>query len=167
MKIAFLDRDGTIIKDYPDKLWQKQTEPEFLPHSFAAIRKFITSGYQIIIVTNQYLISDGIISLEQFEQFHHRFLAEMKLNGCEVLATYYCPHNDLANCACKKPKPGMINQALSNFPQIILEDSFYAGDSIVDIQLARQFNLKMYGIGVGENDADVTLVTSLLDIASG
>ena len=33
MKVAFLDRDGTIIKDYQDEEWRNISEPEFLEGS--------------------------------------------------------------------------------------------------------------------------------------
>ena len=32
LKIAFLDRDGTIIKDYPDEKWREIKEPEWHTH---------------------------------------------------------------------------------------------------------------------------------------
>lgn len=42
MKIAFLDRDGTINLDYPDQMWANVKEPEFLEGSFEGL-KFILS----------------------------------------------------------------------------------------------------------------------------
>lgn len=31
MMIAFLDRDGTIVSEYPDDIWPSVSAPEFLP----------------------------------------------------------------------------------------------------------------------------------------
>lgn len=62
MKIAFLDRDGTIIKDYPDQLWSQISEPEFLPHSIESLQKIIHKGFQIIIITNQ--VGDSVCDVQ-------------------------------------------------------------------------------------------------------
>ena len=34
MKVAFFDRDGTIIKDYPDSVWTGVDEPQFIETSY-------------------------------------------------------------------------------------------------------------------------------------
>lgn len=40
MKTAFLDRDGTIVKDYPSKQWTHVDSPEFLEGSIEALKTF-------------------------------------------------------------------------------------------------------------------------------
>ena len=55
LKIAFLDRDGTIIKDYPDEKWREIKEPEFLEGSIEGLKRLKEMGYDFIIITNQYL----------------------------------------------------------------------------------------------------------------
>ena len=69
LKIAFLDRDGTLIKDYPDEKWRGIKEPEFLEGSIEGLKRLKEMGYDFIIITNQYLINDGIISLIRFSYF--------------------------------------------------------------------------------------------------
>lgn len=56
LKIAFLDRDGTLIKDYPDEKWREIKEPEFLEGSMEGLKRLKEMGYDFIIITNQYLI---------------------------------------------------------------------------------------------------------------
>ncbi len=148
MKVAFLDRDGTIISDYPDNEWAEKEIPEFLPHSIEALRLLNSMGFKIIMVTNQYVINDHIITEKQFENFHHILLTVLENNGVEILDTFYCPHNDKDNCNCKKPKPGLINMALSKYPNIDIHESILVGDSMCDIELARKFNLPAYGIEI-------------------
>ena len=53
MKVSFLDRDGTIIKDYPDREWGKIKIPEFLEGSIDALQHIKKQGFKIIIITNQ------------------------------------------------------------------------------------------------------------------
>jgi D-glycero-D-manno-heptose 1,7-bisphosphate phosphatase len=55
MKVAFLDRDGTIITDYPDYQWRYVQEPTFLDGAIDALQRIRAKGFAIIVVTNQYL----------------------------------------------------------------------------------------------------------------
>lgn len=148
MKIAFLDRDGTIIKDYPDEAWRQAIAdaPEFYEGSITFLQQLQKWGYQIIFISNQYLINDGIITHAQFHKFNNKFLDNIRKHNIQVLDFFYCPHTDEDNCNCKKPKTGMIEQTLQKYPQINLANSFYVGDSHVDVELAEKFNLKMFHI---------------------
>ena len=38
MKVAFLDRDGTIVKDYMNEHWSEVYELEFLPYSLKGMK---------------------------------------------------------------------------------------------------------------------------------
>ena len=69
-------------------------------------KKLIEKGFQIIIVANQYVIADGIISINYYYSFTGKLLTILQNNGINVLNIYYCPHNDLDHCCCKKPKNG-------------------------------------------------------------
>lgn len=162
MKVAFLDRDGTIIKDYPDNTWKNIKNPEFLNGSIEFLRYIRKQKFEIIIITNQYLIGEGIITLEDYKKFNYEFLKVLKQNDIDILDIFYCPHAKNENCKCIKPNPGLINQALSKYTNIDMSKSFYAGDSICDKELAQKFNLKFYGIDI-ECECSVS---SLKDIIS-
>ena len=57
MKVAFLDRDGTINKDYDDNDWKHINNPEILDGNIEGLKKLKYYGYEIIIITNQYIIA--------------------------------------------------------------------------------------------------------------
>ena len=162
LKIAFLDRDGTIIKDYPDEKWREIKEPEFLEGSIEGLKRLKEMGYDFIIITNQYLINDGIISLNDYQQFTGKFLKKLKEENIDILKIYFCPHNEKDHCHCKKPKPGMIEQAKKDF-LIDMNSSIYIGDSQVDYLLAQHFNLTFYGINY--NGDNVKSYRSILEIS--
>ena len=162
LKIAFLDRDGTIIKDYPDEKWREIKEPEFLKGSIEGLKRLKEMGYDFIIITNQYLINDGIISLHDYQQFTGKFLKKLKEENIDILKIYFCPHNEKDHCHCKKPKQGMIEQAKKDF-LIDMNNSIYIGDSHVDYLLAKHFNLTFYRINY--NGDNVKSYRSILEIS--
>ena len=162
LKIAFLDRDGTLIKDYPDEKWREIKEPEFLEGSMEGLKRLKEMGYDFIIITNQYLINDGIISLNDYQQFTGKFLKKLKEENIDILKIYFCPHNEKDHCHCKKPKPGMIEQAKKDF-LIDMNNSIYIGDSQVDYLLAKHFTLTFYGINY--NGDNVKSYRSILEIS--
>ena len=162
MKVAFLDRDGTINKDYDDNDWKHINNPEILDGNIEGLKKLKYYGYEIIIITNQYIISDGIISEQQYEDFNRKLIESLKNEGIDILKIYYCPHNDLDKCNCKKPKTGMIDNALNDF-DIDLAKSFYIGDDYNDYELAKKFGLDFYGIK-GKNKDNIFKYTNILEV---
>ena len=146
MKVAFMDRDGTIVKDYPDNVWSSIEKPEFLDGSIDGLRALRDYGFEFIIITNQYLIEEGFITLEDYNRFHSLVLDKLKCDGINVLQTYYCPHKRSDNCECMKPNPGMINKALKEYMDINLDECILVGDSKCDLLLAKHFGLHAYMI---------------------
>ena len=148
MKVAFLDRDGTIIRDYPDEQWKGRKTPEFLDNAFEALRCLRDRGYEIIVVTNQYLIGEGITTPDEYLAFNTLFLKALNTGGIDVLDVFHCPHARSENCSCCKPKPGLIQQALQKYPKIELAHSLLIGDSKADLQLADSLGIAFIGIGL-------------------
>lgn len=164
MKIAFLDRDGTISKEYPDEEWKDVSEPILLEGSLEGLKLIKELGYKIIIVTNQGLISKGIITEEMYEDYTNKLINVLKENNIDILKIYHCPHRSIDNCNCKKPKTGMIDKALEDF-DIDLSKSIYIGDSYSDYELANKFNLDFYGIK-GRNNDEIFKYIDLVDVVS-
>lgn len=164
MKVAFVDRDGTINKDYQDDAWRYIIEPELLEGSVEALRAISQKGYQIIIVTNQYLINEGIITLLQYEKFTEKLLLELNDNGVKILDIFYCPHSRDENCNCHKPNTGLIDMALEKYPHVELDKSLIVGDSISDVELGNKINLMTFGINVKSDLLKYTKLKSLSEI---
>lgn len=156
LKVAFFDRDGTIIEDYPDHEWTYVRKPVFLLDAIETLISVKKKGYEIIIISNQYLLNEGFILIEQYKEITEMMLNELALHEIEVLDIFYCPHKRSEGCACIKPQTGMITDALKKYPDINVNESFMVGDSPVDIELAINMKMKGFGIGIGStycNDA--------------
>lgn len=166
MKVAFFDRDGTIIEDYPDHKWTYIKNPVFLTDSIQTLKRVNEKGYEIIIITNQYLINEGFISLEQYNDITEKMLYELSGQEIKVLDIFYCPHRRNEGCDCIKPQTGMIRKAIMKYPNINPEHSFMIGDSIVDVELAINMKIKGFGLGVGStvNMKNIHVLDNLKDL---
>ncbi len=92
MKIAFFDRDGTIIEDYPDKVWSDIEQPVFIDGAIDILKTVKRKGYEIVIVTNQYIINEGYITTDQYHSITKKMISYLKNQGIHLLDIYYCPH---------------------------------------------------------------------------
>lgn len=163
IKIAFVDRDGTINRDYTDDEWKQIDEPEFLDGSLTALKEIRRKGYQIVIITNQYLINDGIITLSQYRAFTKRLVQQLNTNGIDILDIFYCPHSKKENCDCFKPNTGLVEKAVNKYPDIDLSKSFVIGDSSSDVELGNRLGVKTFGINIELEMFNYTPVRSLLE----
>ena len=137
MKTIFLDRDGVINRNPPNKGYVKKWEEfTFIPNARKAIRELTESGYRIIVVTNQAGIGRGLYSEEDLADIHSRMVAEISKTGGRIDAVYYCPHHPDAGCECRKPKPGMLARAAREH-NIELENAYLIGDTTTDIEAGK------------------------------
>lgn len=97
IQAVFIDRDGTIggtghfIHPNAFKLYDGAQE---------AIHLLQQTGLKLFAFTNQYRISRGEATIQEFEQQFKQFGFDQ---------AYICPHEE--ECTCRKPKPGMLLQA--------------------------------------------------------
>ena len=94
----------------------------------------------MIIITNQAGIARGYYSVKDYEILTAWYIEELSKEKIPVLDIFYCPHHpegvvkELAKvCKCRKPKTGMIEQALNKY-NINLEESILVGDRVSDVQ---------------------------------
>ena len=72
---------------------------------------------------------------------HDNMIKKIEQSGGRIDKIYYCPHLQESNCSCRKPKPGMIQKAIIDFPEIIINDSYLIGDSDSDIKAGKSMSL--------------------------
>ena len=137
----FLDRDGVINVKLEARYVRNSNEFEFMQGALVAISKLSKLFKRILIVTNQQGIGKGIMTEDDLNLLHSFMTSEIgKLNG-KIDKIYFCPHLDTENCNCRKPNPGMINQAIADFPDIDCQNSYLIGDSDSDIEAGNRVNL--------------------------
>lgn len=138
-KAIFLDRDGTIIKDF-GYVYQKE-KLEFLELTVDGLKKFQSFGFKLIIITNQSGVGRGYFSLTEMEEFNNFLLENLKNNDVLISAIYICPHHPDDNCLCRKPKTSLVAKAVKDF-QLDISQSFFVGDEEKDILCGKNSGCK-------------------------
>lgn len=133
-RFAVLDRDGTIIREYG--YLNDPRKVRLLPGAITGLRKMRAMGLGLIVVTNQSGISRGIVARASVEQINRRLCAMLAARGVLLDGIYVCPHRAEDNCACRKPKTGLLRRAARDHG-FRLRDCFVIGDKDTDIGLGR------------------------------
>jgi len=164
-KALFLDRDGVINieKNYLHKI----EDFEFIDGIFELCRFFQSKDFDVFVVTNQSGIARAYYSEADFNILTNWMVDIFKQEDITIRHVYYCPHHpDISGaCSCRKPEPGMINEALKSF-DINPEGSLLVGDKERDIQAGQAAGLSYTYLFTEENvDSSATkIVTNLRDI---
>lgn len=137
-KAVFCDRDGVINRDFG--YVGSRDRFELLPGIPEALHTLRQMGYLLVLVTNQSGIARGMYTEQDFHivtDFMQELLQPAK--AC-FDAVYFCPHHPDAplpaykkDCPCRKPRPGMILQALQEL-NISPAESVLVGDHASDLQ---------------------------------
>jgi D-glycero-D-manno-heptose 1,7-bisphosphate phosphatase len=138
---AFLDRDGTLIKERG--FLGDPNGVELLPGAVEGVRLLNGWGFRVFGVSNQSGVARGYYGITDVEAVNERVISMFAQAGSRIDHIYYCPHFNRpetvpgsVDCDCRKPKAGMIEEARRAFP-IDLSKSFVAGDRAADIGLAQ------------------------------
>lgn len=145
-RAIFLDRDGVINVDHG--YVSRPDEVEFIPGAREMIAELSRQGWFIFVVTNQSGVARGMYTEEDVQALHRWLNEEFAQMGGNVTEFFYCPHLLHAkvkeydvDCVCRKPRPGMIIQALSKH-RIAREDAFLIGDSERDVAAAERAGIR-------------------------
>ena len=141
-KAAFLDRDGVINRKLPEGQYVTRWEEfHFLPKVADAIAALKSSGFRVIVVSNQRCVAKGLLSLSGLELIHQRMLATLASANALIDGVYFCPHEKYPPCTCRKPEPGMLLSA-AQAHGINLVNSWMIGDSETDVQAGKNAGCK-------------------------
>jgi D-glycero-D-manno-heptose 1,7-bisphosphate phosphatase len=130
-RAVFLDRDG-VLNESPVRGGKPESprgldELVMLPDVTAACEELHAAGFVLLVVTNQPEIARGTLARATVDALNAELAANLPLDEIVV-----CPHDDADECACRKPKPGMLIDAARRHG-IALEESYLVGDRWRDI----------------------------------
>ena len=147
VRAVFLVRDGVLNeapvrdgKPYSPMSVGEVVVPANVPGALERLRR---NGFRLVVVTNQPDIARGVQSRETVHAINKHLCNRLQLDAVEI-----CEHDDVHNCDCRKPKPGMLLRAAQR-DHIALAESFMVGDRWRDIEAGRRAGCRTILIGDG------------------
>ena len=130
---VFLDRDGTINQDCG--YLASPEEFQFFPDVLENLARLNHLGARVIVVTNQSGLARGFLSESDLVGIHRKLENSLRDHGGWSDGVFYCPHHPDEGCRCRKPNPGLIEQAQRSL-NIDISKSYLVGDKQSDMELA-------------------------------
>jgi imidazoleglycerol-phosphate dehydratase/histidinol-phosphatase len=144
-RVLFLDRDGTLNEETADEQIDSLEKVRLMPGVVPALLELKAAGFAFVMVTNQDGLGTPAFPQEKFEQAHRFILDLFASQGIGFEAVCICPHFKREDCACRKPKLGMVQEYLAS--RIIDKArSFMIGDRDTDLEFAA--NLGVQGLRI-------------------
>jgi D-glycero-D-manno-heptose 1,7-bisphosphate phosphatase len=141
IKTVFLDRDGVVNEKMPEGQYVTRWDQfKILPAVPESIRLLNDAGFRVLVVSNQRGIALGLYTSADVQAIHAKFQNLLEAHGAHVDGFYFCPH-DKDQCNCRKPLPGLFEQAQTDLPEITAAGSAMIGDSISDIEFGRRLGM--------------------------
>lgn len=171
---VFFDRDGTLNRAFERNGVSHPPatvgELDLLPGVPEVIARLKQSAFLIVVITNQPDVARGTLRRDEAELINARL--RQWLPGIDALQC--CYHDDVDQCACRKPQPGMLIEAAQRF-NLDLTASFVIGDSWRDTEAGRRAGcatIQVAGLaaapsGVAPPDYWATDVTHAAEIVLG
>lgn len=148
-RAAFLDRDGTLIRDAhylsdPDQV-------ELLPGVVTALRRLRELGYRLVVITNQSGIARGYFDEAAYARVAARLDAHLADEGVVLDLSLHCPHHPEFSgpCACRKPGLALYEEAAARLG-LDSSASIFVGDKASDVEPAQAFGGRAWLVRTGE-----------------
>jgi D-glycero-D-manno-heptose 1,7-bisphosphate phosphatase len=141
-RAVFLDRDGVLNRCFvrsgvphpPQTLAEIGIEAG-VPEALAKLKG---AGYLLLVVTNQPDVARGNQTREVVESINQQLRDQFPIDDVAV-----CYHDNADNCACRKPKPGMLTTLAKKW-HVDLHHSFMVGDRSGDIHAGESAGVRTF-----------------------
>jgi D-glycero-D-manno-heptose 1,7-bisphosphate phosphatase len=162
---AFLDRDGVLneveVRNGTPHPPAGVDELRLLPGVVEACHRLRGLGFALVVVTNQPDIARGKQTRDEVDRMHDALRRWLPVDEIVV-----CAHDDIDDCPCRKPRPGMMLDTAARL-DLDLAESVCVGDRWRDVEAGKRAGVTAIFVdrGYGERrpmDADV-VVASLPD----
>jgi D-sedoheptulose 7-phosphate isomerase len=149
-RAVFLDRDGvlnrTVLRNGKPFPPSSLRDLEVLPGVDTALRDLKARGFELLVVSNQPDVARGAQTRDAVEGINRALASSLPLDG-----VFVCYHQDSDDCACRKPKAGMLLDAARE-RNIDLASSFVVGDRWRDIDAGHSAGCKTILINYGYHE---------------
>jgi imidazoleglycerol-phosphate dehydratase/histidinol-phosphatase len=159
-QLLFVDRDGTLIQEPADFQIDNVEKFHLLPGVIPALNRFVSAGFELIMVTNQDGLGTSTYPQEKFDLIQNLLLDILATQGIYFKNILICPHKPEEGCRCRKPQTQLVREYLAS-NDMDRENSFVIGDRTTDLELAE--NMGLSGILISDEFNWTTIAHKILD----
>lgn len=150
LDLALLDRDGTLNVRRPGYVRDPE-DLRLLPGAARAVRLLNDAGAVVVLVTNQRGLSTGRLTGPELLAVHRALVARLARCGARLDGVQVCPHDE-GTCGCRKPMPGLLEQAFARAPWARAHRSLLIGDQPSDLAAAGAAGVPARQVGAVRGD---------------
>ena len=156
LRHAILDRDGVLNQESPTPVrsldawtWERGAIEALAPRA--------RHGVAVSVAPNQSAIGRGTATRAEVEAVHEWLAAELRSMGLTVVGVFMCPHAPEAECDCRKPLPGLVDEALAA-GGFAPSETVFIGDDLRDLEAGRTAGTAVALVRTGKGaDMEATL----------
>lgn len=170
---VILDRDGVLNRESPDGGWVHHAHSwQWEDSALAGLELLASAGMRISVATNQSGVGRGVFPLSDVDAVHKHMVDETETHDGRIDAIFVCPHAPSDNCRCRKPGPGLLEQAIES-SGIAAGETLFIGDAARDLEAARCAGVVPVLVRSGKgrfteqqlDDSEINIYDNLLDAA--
>lgn len=150
-KILFIDRDGTLIDEPPEKQIDSLEKLELESGVIPALLRLKSLGYRFVMISNQDGLGSSQYLQAQFDLVQEKLLNLLGSQGITFDAIHICPHWESDGCECRKPRLGLVLDYLA-MSELDRQRSYVIGDRETDCLLAKKMRLNSFLYHKKQND---------------
>ena len=139
---------GTIDSPlHPDQVF-------LLQGATKAVSALSKAGFLLAIVTNQPASAKGKTTKRNLELVHQKIVRLIESKGGPIAGSYLCFHKSEDGCACRKPRTGLLEEAIRRHGRPFNKGSIWmVGDGLIDIQAGHALGLKTAFLAAHKSEA--------------
>ncbi len=138
-----VDRDGVLNEEAPAGGYVTRPEDwHWIPGSLEALVSLAHAGVRVSIATNQSGVGRGLMTCDDLDAVHARMRRDVLAAGGRVDAIFACTHAPGEGCACRKPSPGLISEAVAR-SSVGPAETLAVGDDVRDLEAARRAGVRV------------------------
>lgn len=148
-RYAFLDRDGTLIREFgrdeagvafPPK---NISEVQFMDGVFDGLHQLLDHNYKLVLATNQAYLGEARNPQPAYDAVMKYFYDQLSKRGIDFEYSMVCPHGLETDCTCRKPNIGGLKDFLAERAgKIDLKHSLMFGDRQSDHEFATNLGVR-------------------------
>ncbi len=127
-----LDRDGTIIVE--EVYLSDPAKVALCVNAGEGLKRMAQLGWGLVVISNQSGVGRGYYDDAAVARVNARMNELLAQFGVKLDGIYYCPHKPEDDCACRKPRPGLLHKAAAEHC-FNVHTCVVIGDKVCDVEL--------------------------------